>query len=52
MAKWADIARKATVKRDIAIRMMHTQGASFRTIARAAGLSVGAIQKIVRKGQS
>lgn len=52
VTKWANVARKATKNRDDEIRRMHQQGDSFRTIARDAGLSIGAIQKIVKKGKT
>jgi IS30 family transposase len=48
--KWANAARFATASRDAAIRAMKAEGSSYREIAEAAGLSHGAIQKIVARG--
>ncbi len=41
----------AVKHRDEGIRLMRSEGASFRRIAEAAGLSFAAIQKIVKKGE-
>ena len=50
LAAWADKARAATARRDELIRQMRDEGASWRTIASAAGLSHMAIKKIVARG--
>lgn len=51
VAAWANKARAATLRRDEAIRQMRAEGASWRTIAAAAGLSHMAVSKIVAKGR-
>lgn len=50
LASQARKAREATARRDELIRQMRAEGASWRTIAAAAGLSHMAISKIVAKG--
>lgn len=45
-------AKAWTVMRDEAIRQMRAEGASLRTIATAAGLSHGAIAKILGRKQA
>ncbi len=47
VAIYADRARWALLARDVAIRQMRAEGASFRTIAEAAGLTAGGVKKIV-----
>lgn len=49
LASQARKAREATLRRDELIRQMRDEGASWRTIASAAGLSHMAIKKIVAR---
>lgn len=49
LASQARKAREATTRRDELIRQMRAEGASWRTIAAAAGLSHMAVSKIVAK---
>lgn len=51
VADYAEQVRRATIWRDGWIRKMRAEGASWRQIATAAGMSHRAIQKIVAKGE-
>jgi DNA invertase Pin-like site-specific DNA recombinase len=49
VARWADKAREATVRRDNLIRDMRSEGCSLRQIAAAASLSHTAVANILAK---
>lgn len=49
VAYWGEKLREATTRRNQAIRRMKDEGASLRTIAVAAGLSHGAVAKILAR---
>lgn len=49
VTRWSEEARAATVARNEAIRNMRDAGASLRQIAEAAGLSHGAVAKILAR---
>lgn len=47
--EWADKARHATTRRDRWICALHDEGASYRDIGKAAGMSHTAIQRVVAR---
>jgi len=49
LAHWASQARGATARRDRLVCQMHDQGASYRAIAEAAGLSAAGVRRIVAR---
>lgn len=51
LARWAEKARTATVRRDELIRQMRSGGSSLRVLGEAAGLSHMAVSKIADRGE-